>query len=195
MPTGDPWLDTVTFHEAAPPNSHLHVATDVASSHEPISHVAFDMWMRQKRSCSLRLPWERNVAAKVIGFKEPRSLDLPQIGCNVALAASATASDTETPTLGSEFAKKRLRLSSMSSQMGSSLKFKVMLTINPGNSFLGSTLAEKAILLRKENEITSSFCDAFSDKGAGTLTKRASSCWRFVTRVIQQGHVGSGFWF
>ena len=93
-----------------------------------------------------------------------------------------------------EFAKKRMRISSMirsedQVRWEALRKFKVMLTINPGNSFLGSTLAEKAMLLRNESEISSSFCDAFSDKSTGTLTKRASSCWRFVTWVIQQGHM------
>eukprot|EP00434_Breviolum_minutum_P029829 symbB.v1.2.026372.t1/scaffold2629.1/size74438/2 len=55
---GTPELDTVTFHKAAPPVGPLHVAAGVASSHEPqhvprVNEVAFDMWMRQKRSC----PW------------------------------------------------------------------------------------------------------------------------------------------
>ena len=105
-----------------------------------------------------------------------------------------TSSEVETPTLDSSFAKKRLRLSSMIQsedqvRWEALRKFKVMLTINPGNSFLGSTLAEKALLLRHEAEISSSFSDAFSGKSAGTLTKRASSCWRFVTWTIQQGHI------
>ena len=63
-------------------------------------------------------------------------------------------------------------------------KFKVLLTINPEKSFLGSTLADKAILLRKEDEISSSFCEAFADKRAGTLIKRASSGRGFVKWVI-----------
>jgi len=194
-----PDLEGSASHKAAPPVGPRQVATDVPSNHEPqhaprVNEVAFDIWMRQKRACTLRFPWERNVAAKVFGYKELRSLDLPQIGCNVALAASATSSEVETPTLDSSFAKKRLRLSSMIQsedqvRWEALRKFKVMLTINPGNSFLGSTLAEKALLLRHEAEISSSFSDAFSGKSTGTLTKRASSCWRFVTWTIQQGHV------
>ena len=178
-----PDLEGSASHKAAPPVGPRQVATDVPSNHEPqhaprVNEVAFDIWMRQKRACTLRFPWERNVAAKVFGYKEPRSLDLPQIGCNVALAASATSSEVETPTLDSSFAKKRLRLSSMIQsedqvRWEALRKFKVMLTINPGNSFLGSTLAEKALLLRHEAEISSSFSDAFSGKSTGTLTQKS----------------------
>ncbi len=183
-----PKADGAAFHKAASPADCRPVAAPVVSSREPqsgprLNEVAFDMWIRQKRACSLRLPWERNVAAKVFGFKEPRSMDLPQIGRNVSLASSSTSSECETPSLGREFAKKRLRMSSMMRSED------LLLTINPENSFLGSTLADKAILLRNEDEISSSFCDAFADKRAGTLIKTASSCWGFVKRVIQQGHV------
>ena len=111
----------------------------------------------------------------------------------MSLASSSTSSECETP-LGSEFAKKRLSMSSMirsedQVRWEALRKLKVLLTINPENSFLGSTLADKAILLRNEDEISSSFCDAFADKRTGTLIKRASSCWRSVKWVIQQGHV------
>jgi len=74
-----PDMELAASHKAAPPVGPRQVATDVFSSHEPqhapsVNEVAFDIWMRQKRACTLRFPWERNVAAKVFGFKEPRSL-------------------------------------------------------------------------------------------------------------------------
>ena len=194
-----PVADSAAFHKAAPPTVRRPAASQASSSHEPqhgpsLNEAAFDMWLRQKRACTLRLPWERNVAAKVFGFKEPKIMDLPQTGCNVSLASSSTSVECETPPLGSGFAKKRLRLSSMirsedQVRWEALRKFNVLLTINPENSFLGSTLADKAILLRNEDEISSSFCDAFADRRTGTLIKRASSCWRFVKWVIQQGHV------
>ena len=174
-----PSVEDAASSKAAPPSDKCPASVPVVSGREhqstpKLNEVAFDMWARQKRACALRLPWERNVAAKVFGFKEPKTLELPQIGCNVSLAS-------ETPPLGSEFAKKRLRVSSMirsedQVRWEALRKIKVLLMINPESSFLGATLADKAIL------------DSFADKRTGTLIKRASSCWRFVQWVIQQGH-------
>ena len=111
----------------------------------------------------------------------------------MSLASASTSSEAETPPLGSEFAKKRLRVSSMirsedQVRWEALRKIKVLLMINPESSFLGATLADKAILFRHEDETSSSFCDSSADKRTGTLIKRASSCWRFVQWVIQQGH-------
>ena len=117
-----------------------------------------------------------------------------QIGCDIALSSSTSSAKCESPDSlpGSEFARKRLKVSAMirsddQVRWEALRKFKVLLTINPANSFLGSTLADKATLLKSENEISASFCDAFADKKTGTLSKRASSCWRFIQWVIKQG--------
>ena len=192
-------LDTAAFHKAAPAQRSIFVGPTsepdhAAQSGMPLNEVAFDMWIRQKRSSSLQLPWERNTAAKIFGYKDRKLLQLPQIGCNSALSSSTSSASREPPDSlpGSEFAKKRLRVSAMirsddQVRWEALRKFKVLLTINPANSFLGSTLADKATLLRGENEISASFCDAFADKKTGTLSKRASSCWRFIQWVIKQG--------
>ena len=170
------------------------LAEDQTQSGMPLNEVAFDMWIGQKRLSSLRLPWERNAPAKIFGYKDRKHLQLPQIGCNIALSSSTSSAKCESPDSlpGSEFARKRLKVSAMiwsddQVRWEALRKFKVLLTINPANSFLGSTLADKATLLRSENEISASFCDAFADKKTGTLSKRASSCWRFIQWVIKQG--------
>ena len=170
------------------------LAEDQTQSGMPLNEVAFDMWIGQKRLSSLRLPWERNASAKIFGYKDRKHLQLPQIGCNIALSSSTSSAKCESPDSlpGSEFARKRLKVSAMiwsddQARWEALRKFKVLLTINPANSFLGSTLADKATLLRSENEISASFCEAFADKKTGTLSKRASSCWRFIQWVIKQG--------
>ena len=113
-------LDTAAFHKAAPAQRSIFVGPPsepdhVAQSGMPLNEVAFDMWIRQKRLSSLRLPWEQNASAKIFGYKDRKHLQLPQIGCNIALSSSTSSAKCESPNSlpGSEFARKRLKVSAM----------------------------------------------------------------------------------
>eukprot|EP00439_Symbiodinium_sp_Y106_P035929 s7021_g4.t1 len=57
----------------------------------------------------------------------------------------------------------------------------------PWTTALGKGLVQKTGALEDEDQISASFCDAFSSKAAGTLTKRASSLQRLVVQLYRQG--------
>ncbi|CAE6973331.1 unnamed protein product [Symbiodinium natans] len=69
-------------------------------------------------------------------------------------------------------------------------KLKVMVLLDPMATNLGRHLMLKTGELEDEDLVAASFCDAFAQKAAGTLTKRAGSLHRLVVQLFKQG-VGS----
>ena len=66
-------------------------------------------------------------------------------------------------------------------------KLKAVVLLDPLATALGKGLVQKTGALEAEDQISASFCDAFSSKAAGTLTKRASSLQRLVVQLYRQG--------
>lgn len=93
-------LEDAIFHKAAPAarnntfnNTFVNsVGPDhVAQSGTQLNELAFDMWRRQNRARSLRLPWDKNISARVFGcnwaqnYEATYLSDLSQIGSSLAL--------------------------------------------------------------------------------------------------------------
>ena len=66
-------------------------------------------------------------------------------------------------------------------------KLKAVVLLDPLATALGKSLVQKTGALESEDLISASFCDAFSSKAAGTLTKCASSLQRLVVQLYKQG--------
>ena len=66
-------------------------------------------------------------------------------------------------------------------------KLKAMVLLDPAASGLGLSLVKQTGALEADEVVSASFCDAFSAKAAGTLTKRASSLQRLVLQLYSQG--------
>ena len=66
-------------------------------------------------------------------------------------------------------------------------KLKAMVLLDPAASGLGLSLVDKTGALEADEVVSASFCDAFSSKAAGTLTKRAASLQRLVLQLYNQG--------
>ena len=69
-------------------------------------------------------------------------------------------------------------------------KLKVMALLDPLATNLGRHLMPKTGELENKDLVAASFCDAFAQKAAVTLTKRAGSLHRPVVQLFKQG-VGS----
>ena len=65
-------------------------------------------------------------------------------------------------------------------------KLKAVVLLDPMATALGKSLVQQTGALETEEVISSSFCDAFSSKAAGTLTKRAGSLQRLVVQLYKQ---------
>ena len=65
-------------------------------------------------------------------------------------------------------------------------KLKAVVLLDPLAPALGKSLVQQTGALETEEVISSSFCDAFSSKAAGTLTKRAGSLQRLVVQLYKQ---------
>ncbi|CAE7659309.1 unnamed protein product [Symbiodinium necroappetens] len=66
-------------------------------------------------------------------------------------------------------------------------KLKATVLLDPAASGLGLSLVKQTGALEADEVVSASFCDAFSAKAAGTLTKRASSLQRLVLQLYNQG--------
>ena len=138
-------------------------------------------------------PWERTPWARMASpFNQ--TLQLPAVGYSDFMAGKDPGEPPEIkalPPTRPEFARKRLRLSAMTSEPDAVRvnclgKLRTMILLDPATSELALSLVDAAGRLVDEATITKSFVDSFAPKSTSTVLKRATHLWSFCVYVTDK---------
>ena len=182
----------------APPetaSSHDEVARP-ALRDEAFARLAAESSFKRMRVDRPRQSWEDNPVFGGSAFKSSLSSWLsmtPSVGVRETLSPEPAVSfggedAAAIPwTISRRLNRIRVVRSEEDERNHALKKLKALTLLDPLATALGESLVQKTGALEDDDTIASSFCDAFSSKASGTLTKRAGSLQKLVVQLYKQG--------
>ena len=146
-----------------------------------------------QRKTDILMPWEVSGFDFIFGGVQcvPLPSQMSEVGASDAINLFPRTTTAEEKDL-TEFARRRLRIAQLvdsDDQLRwlALMKLRNLVLAEPHLTTLGSSLMSQSGRMVFERDISSSFKDAFGSKSTATLSKRASSLWKYARWIGENG--------
>ena len=146
-----------------------------------------------QRKTDILMPWEVSGFDFIFGGVQcvPIPSQMSEVGASDAINLFPRTTTVEGKDL-TEFARRRLRIAQLVDSEDqlrwlALMKLRNLVLAEPHLTTLGSSLMSQSGRMVFERDISSSFKDAFGSKSTATLSKRASSLWKYARWIGENG--------